>query len=203
MIKGSHRGILYDGTNFLDADDPTAPLHDGSTLPRLPDIEAERKTDPKKYEFLSWATRPGDIVVLHPGMLHGGAPVDATFRNRHTLVLCFFGDDSFFRSLPNHSDSGYTTAGVLFVDQLGHLKGWRPVSRFVLQAGSMKEAEELLRGNTRPTSATWQRGSAHETNTHKSKRNPADVRCVSFFADESRRRLDLDLRPGRSRRQAT
>ncbi|MGC2306732.1 MAG: phytanoyl-CoA dioxygenase family protein [Candidatus Binatus sp.] len=38
MIKGSHRGILHDGTNFLDANDPTAPLHGGSTLPRLPDI---------------------------------------------------------------------------------------------------------------------------------------------------------------------
>jgi ectoine hydroxylase-related dioxygenase (phytanoyl-CoA dioxygenase family) len=121
MIKGSHRGTLYDGTNFLDANDPTAPLHGGSTLPRLPDIEAERKTNPNKYDVLSWATQPGDVVVLHPGMLHGGAPVDTTFRNRHTLVLRFFGDDSYFRSLPNHSDSGYTTAGVLFVDRLGHL----------------------------------------------------------------------------------
>ncbi len=31
-------------------------------------------------------------------------------------------NDSFFGSLPSHSDSGYTRAGVLFVDQLGHLK---------------------------------------------------------------------------------
>jgi len=122
MIKGSHREILYDGTNFLDADDPTAPLHGGDTLPRLPDIEAARKTNPNQYEVLSWATQPGDMVVLHPGMLHGGAPVDATFRDRHTLVLRFFGDDSFFCSLPSHSVSGYTTAGVLFVDQLGHLR---------------------------------------------------------------------------------
>ena len=122
MVKGSHSGILYDGTNFLDANDPTAPLHGGGTLPRLPDIEAARNTNPNQYEVLSWATQPGDIVLLHPGMLHGGAPVDATFRDRHTLVLRFFGDDSFFRSLPSHSDSGFTTAGVLFVDQLGHLK---------------------------------------------------------------------------------
>ena len=126
MIKGSHRGALYDGTNFLDADDPTAPLHGGDTLPRLPDIEAERKLDPKKYDVLSWATQPGDIVVLHPGMLHGGAPVDEKFRNRHTLVLRFFGDESFFRSLPSHSDSGYTPAGVLFVDHLRDLKDGDP-----------------------------------------------------------------------------
>jgi len=59
-------------------------------------------------------------------MLHGGAPVDATFRNRHTLVLRFFGDDSFFLSLPSHSDNGFTPAGVLFVDQLEHLKDGDP-----------------------------------------------------------------------------
>lgn len=126
MIKGSHRGILYDGTDFRDADDPTAPLHGGNALPRLPDIEAERKTNPDKYDVLSWASQPGDIVVLHPGMLHGGAPVDAAFRNRHTLVLRFFGDDAVFRSLPSHSDNGYTQAGVLFVDHLGHLKDGDP-----------------------------------------------------------------------------
>ena len=118
--KGSHRGIVYDDTNFLDANGPTAPLHDGSTLPRFTDIEAERNINPNKYDVLSWATNR-DIVVLYPRMVHGGAPVDATFRNRHTLVLRFFGDDSFFRSLPSHNDSGYTPAGVLFVDQLGHL----------------------------------------------------------------------------------
>ena len=122
MVKGSYRGNLYDGTNFMDADDPTAPLHGGGILPRLPDIEVERKANPDKYDILSWATQPGDIVLLHPGMLHGGAPVDATFKERHTLVLRFFGDDSFFRPLPSHSDSGFTEAGVLFVDQLGHLR---------------------------------------------------------------------------------
>jgi hypothetical protein len=53
MIKGSHRGILYDGTNFLDANDPTAPLHGGSALPRLPDVEAERKTNRTSMMFFA------------------------------------------------------------------------------------------------------------------------------------------------------
>jgi ectoine hydroxylase-related dioxygenase (phytanoyl-CoA dioxygenase family) len=126
MIRGSHQGTRYDGTNFKDPSDPTAPLHGGGALPRLPDIEAQRKVDPNAYEVLSWATRPGDIVVLHPGTLHGGAPVDRDFRERHTLVLRFFGDDATFRSLPGHSDSGYTPAGVLFLDHIGHLKDGDP-----------------------------------------------------------------------------
>jgi hypothetical protein len=76
MIRGAHRGTRYDGTNFVDPDDPTAPLHGGTALPRLPDIEAARKRDPNAYDVISWATQPGDIVVLHPRTLHGGAPVD-------------------------------------------------------------------------------------------------------------------------------
>jgi len=126
MIRGSHRGIRYDGTDFKDPSDPTVPLHGGSALPRLPDIEAQRKADQNAYDIMSWATQPGDVLVMHPGMLHGGAPVDASFRDRHTLVLRFFGDDATFRPLPSHSDNLYTEAGILFVDQIGHLKEGDP-----------------------------------------------------------------------------
>jgi len=126
IIKGSHRGPRYDGSDFRDPDDPTAPLHGGDALPRLPDIEAERKARPDAYEVLSWAGEPGDIVVLHPGTLHGGAPVDANFRDRRTLVLRFFGDDAVFHPLPSRSRSGYKEAGVLFLDQIGHLRKGDP-----------------------------------------------------------------------------
>jgi phytanoyl-CoA dioxygenase PhyH len=126
MIRGSHRGVRYDGTDFKDLNDPTVPLHGGVALPRLPDIEAQRRLDPNAYEVVSWATTPGDVVVFHPGLLHGGALVDANFRERHTLVLRFFGDDATFRALPSHSDSGFTPAGMLFVEQLGHLKEGDP-----------------------------------------------------------------------------
>ena len=126
MIRGSHRGIRYDGTDFKDADDPTVPLHGGGALPRLPDIEAERSAHPNKYDIISWATQPGDVVVMHPATLHGGAPVDATFRDRHTLVLRFFGDDAIFRSLPSHSDNGFTPAGLLLLEHIRHLKDGDP-----------------------------------------------------------------------------
>jgi ectoine hydroxylase-related dioxygenase (phytanoyl-CoA dioxygenase family) len=127
VVRGSHRGTLYDGTTFRNPDDPTEPLHGGGALPRLPDIEAERKRDPAAYEILSWATQPGDVVVVHPGSLHGGAPVDADFPSRHTLVFRFFGDDATFRPLPDHSDSGYTPGGVLFLDDMAPLKAGDPL----------------------------------------------------------------------------
>ncbi|MDH4568972.1 phytanoyl-CoA dioxygenase family protein [Pseudomonas sp. BN414] len=121
IVRGSHRGPRYDGTTFIDPNDPTQPLHGGSTLPRLPDVEAERRLNPDAYEILSWATEPGDVVLLHPGSLHGGAPVDTDFPDRHTFVFRFFGDDATFHPLPENSDSGYPRQGVLFTEQLSTL----------------------------------------------------------------------------------
>lgn len=127
IVRGSHRGVLHDGADFRHADDPTAPLHGPeSGLPRLPDIEAERKADPNAYDILSWAGQPGDMVVLHPGSLHGGGPVDADFPDRHTLVLRFFGDDAVFRALPSKTKSRYPPQGMLFHEELAHLADGEP-----------------------------------------------------------------------------
>lgn len=125
IIRGSHRGPRYDGTTFNDPDNPTEPLH-GGALPRLPDIENERRLDPNAYDVLSWATEPGDAVIVHPGSLHGGAPVDAAFPERHTLVFRFFGDDATFRPLPDHSNAGYPPGGVLFTEEMATLTAGAP-----------------------------------------------------------------------------
>jgi len=126
IVRGSHLGPRYDGTSFGDPNDPTDPLHGGDQWPRLPDVEAERRADPGKFEILSWATEPGDVLVLHPGSLHGGAPVDATFPDRHTLVLRFFGDDATFSPLPEVSRSGYARNGVLFREEMAALEAGQP-----------------------------------------------------------------------------
>ncbi len=94
FVRGSHRGTLYDGTRF-DPDDDTAPIY--GTLPRLPDIEANRD----KFDILSWAVNPGDVLIFHPGMLHGGAPTHEG-RRRRTLSLRFFGDDAVFAPRPGN-----------------------------------------------------------------------------------------------------
>jgi ectoine hydroxylase-related dioxygenase (phytanoyl-CoA dioxygenase family) len=134
VVRGSHHGTRYDGTTFANPNDPTEPLHGGDALPRLPEIEAIRKEDPNAFDVLSWAIRPGDVMVLHPGALHGGAPVDAACPDRHTLVLRFFGDDATFRALPRESRGGFTPAGILHLEHIGHLKEGDPYrSPFYLQ----------------------------------------------------------------------
>lgn len=88
FVRGSHRGTLYDGSKFDPADD-TIPLYGTGDLPRLPNIEAARCD----YDIVSFAVEPGDVVIFHPALLHGGAPA-AAGKTRRTLSLRYFGEDA-------------------------------------------------------------------------------------------------------------
>ena len=101
VIRGSHRQTLYDGTRF-DPSDPTLPLWgDAGDFPRLPDIEAERANDPNSWDAVAFDIEPGDALLLHPGTLHGGGPVDTELPSRRTLALRFFGSDAVWADLPS------------------------------------------------------------------------------------------------------
>ena len=97
FVRGSHRGTLYNG---IDPRDLVKPLYPDSDLPLLPDIEADLAGDSASWDVVSWDTEPGDVIVVHPGALHGRAPVDAVTPERNTIVLPFFGDDATYRPLP-------------------------------------------------------------------------------------------------------
>jgi ectoine hydroxylase-related dioxygenase (phytanoyl-CoA dioxygenase family) len=94
FVRGSHKGTLFNTSRFELGDD-TAPLHQGSELPRLPDIEANRS----QYDIVSFAVTPGDLVLFHPAMLHGGAATRES-RRRRTLTLRFFGRDAVYDKRP-------------------------------------------------------------------------------------------------------
>jgi len=88
FVRGSHRGPLYDGSRF-DPKDDTAPLYGNGALPVLPDIERDRS----RWDIVAWNIEPGDVLLFHPSILHGGAPTHAGLRRR-TLSLRFFGADA-------------------------------------------------------------------------------------------------------------
>lgn len=94
FVRGSHRGTLYNGSAFA-SDDDTAPLYRRSLLPRLPDIQSRRD----EFDIVSWATEPGDVLVFHLGILHGGAGTEPGLRRR-TLSLRFLGPDVVFDGRP-------------------------------------------------------------------------------------------------------
>jgi hypothetical protein len=104
FIPGSHKGVLYNGSSFELGDD-TAPLYQGSPMPRLPDIEGQRD----KWTIVSWPVTPGDVIIFDFATLHGGAATH-TGQRRRTLTLRFFGDRAVFApktlisGLPNEPD---------------------------------------------------------------------------------------------------
>ena len=94
FVRGSHQGELFNGSAFAAHDD-TAPLYKRSRLPRLPDIQAERDA----FDIASWDVEPGDVIVFHLGMLHGGAGTSPGLRRR-TVSLRFLGPDVVFDGRP-------------------------------------------------------------------------------------------------------
>jgi ectoine hydroxylase-related dioxygenase (phytanoyl-CoA dioxygenase family) len=112
FVRASHRGPLYDGSRF-DPGDDTAPLYGDGSLPRLPDIEAERE----KWEILGYGVEPGDVVAFHPALLHGGAATRAG-QQRRTLSLRFFGADAVYAQRPLQTSTAIPEARATSVFQL-------------------------------------------------------------------------------------
>ena len=113
FVRGSHLGVQYNGTSYNDANNPTKPLWLDSDWPRLPEIEADRAKDPASWDVFSWDLEPGDALVFHSGILHGGAPVTPDCPDRHTLVYRLYGDKLFYRPLPTGAfDYTYDISGL-------------------------------------------------------------------------------------------
>ena len=107
FVRGSHRGVQYNGSSYNNAKDHTMPLWHETDWPRLPDIEAERTATPGKWDIFTFNLEPGDALAFHSGILHGGAPVTPECPERNTLVYRFFGDQAFYRPLPLEGGSSY------------------------------------------------------------------------------------------------
>ncbi len=87
VIRGSHKGTLYNGS-FFDPEDDTLPVYDEKEMPRLPKVEADRS----KWDIITCGVKRGDVLVFHPSCLHGGGftPAGST---RRSLSLRMVGDD--------------------------------------------------------------------------------------------------------------
>ena len=88
FVRGSHRGPTYAGATF-DYNDETTPYSDPTEgRERIPDIQADRDA----FDIVSFPITPGDVVLFHPGMLHGGGATP-NGAPRRTLSIRFFGND--------------------------------------------------------------------------------------------------------------
>lgn len=107
FIPGSHRQIAYDGFNpRIVAADPRSPYY-GETYAPLPDIEADRDS----WNIVSWDITPGDVVLVHPGVLHGGGPTAPNGRRR-TLTVRLYGSDIVYAERPSTKPTVPLTPGL-------------------------------------------------------------------------------------------
>jgi ectoine hydroxylase-related dioxygenase (phytanoyl-CoA dioxygenase family) len=84
LVRGSHRGPLYDGGSMKTK---LAALWQLGYGP-IPNIEANRKD----YDIVSFDFEPGDLLILDKHILHGGAPMRAG-QTRRALTINIFGPD--------------------------------------------------------------------------------------------------------------
>lgn len=92
VVARSHRGPMY---NPINPKKPGEPFFDVGNPP-VPDIEADRA----KWDVVSFDTKPGDVLIFHPQMLHGGAPM-VNGQRRRTVTLNVFGPDARFCPRPD------------------------------------------------------------------------------------------------------
>lgn len=94
-VRGTHHGRRYDGFNPRRvAEDPTLPYF-GTEYPPLPDIEADRSV----WDIVSWDIEPGDVILAHPAVLHGGGPTGPT-STRRAITIRMYGDDIVYAPRP-------------------------------------------------------------------------------------------------------
>ena len=89
FVRGSHKGPLYEQRGV-----------ENPTRPPVPKIEADRAA----YDIVSWPIEPGDVLLFHPSILHGGGGTEAG-RRRRTLSLRFIGEDVRFVRRPPGGDT--------------------------------------------------------------------------------------------------
>jgi ectoine hydroxylase-related dioxygenase (phytanoyl-CoA dioxygenase family) len=125
FVRGSHKGELYNGSAFA-ADDDTAPLYKQSRLPRLPDIQKRRD----EFDILSWDLDPGDLIVFHLGVLHGGGGTVPGMRRR-TVSLRFLGPNVMFDGRPRDEVGAQEGNDAAMAPLYGGLKHGDPFHRML------------------------------------------------------------------------
>ncbi|MEM7292706.1 MAG: phytanoyl-CoA dioxygenase family protein [Pseudomonadota bacterium] len=91
FVAGSHKWNEFNPRHFNDATP-----YEGTGLPSLPDIEADRTA----YNILSFAMEPGDALVFQAMIVHG-APGNASNQHRRRAYSTrWLGDDARFCDRP-------------------------------------------------------------------------------------------------------
>jgi hypothetical protein len=127
FVRGSHKGTLFNGSSFAETDD-TDPLYKNSSLPRLPDIQANREA----FDIAGWDLTPGDVIVFHLGVLHGGGGTEPGLRRR-TVSMRFMGPNIVFDGQVRDDKGEQAGNDAALADVYGGLKHGDPFPKAHMQ----------------------------------------------------------------------
>jgi len=108
FVRGSHRWKTkyardpFFQTRYVDDDSPD--------LQPFPDIEAHREG----YDIVSWAMEPGDCVVFHGMLVHGGSGNLPANLGRRTVSVQWLGEDARYRVVPGGDDPNISAEVMKF-----------------------------------------------------------------------------------------
>lgn len=123
FVKGSHRGPLYSrseqtGTNQYTGERAPDFRADG---PPIPDIDG----NPEDFDIVSYAIEPGDVVLFHVSILHGGGAVASG--QRRTVSYRLMGDDiTYAEPLAGRCEPTFPGARTTARPGERHITSWYP-----------------------------------------------------------------------------
>jgi hypothetical protein len=127
FVRRSHKGTLFNGSSFAETDD-TDPLYKNSPLPRLPDIQANREA----FDIAGWDLTPGDVIVFHLGVLHGGGGTEPGLRRR-TVSMRFMGPNITFDGQVRDNQGAQAGNDAALAEIYGGLKHGDPFPKGHMQ----------------------------------------------------------------------
>ena len=122
-VRGSHRWpALYAPAAFNE--DPADPLEARKRAAQaseaaVPDIDA----DPARYDIVTWASRPGDVILHHPRTIHGAPGNRTQARRRRAVTTRWVGDDAVY----HHGSYSFIDAHVAILPPFEAVEG-RPLA---------------------------------------------------------------------------
>jgi ectoine hydroxylase-related dioxygenase (phytanoyl-CoA dioxygenase family) len=102
FVRGSHRGPAFNPVVYSDDGTSQRLLFPAAShMPPFPDI----KHHPENFDVVSWAYKPGDVILFNNMVIHGGGPVPPGGLRR-SLVMRFFGAELNFKTQPERRNNG-------------------------------------------------------------------------------------------------
>lgn len=117
-LRGSHLGPVFRARSFADGAEVSA-RYEAADFAPLPDFAAEYD----QHDWLIGECEPGDVILHHPGTVHG-SPANVAARPRRAVAMMYTGDAATWAP---HDGMGLYNAELMGHEQIPDLPPGGPI----------------------------------------------------------------------------